>query len=122
VTFSSQTSLALLAVVMVAGLGRVSGAVIAGVMLTLNGFMVEFLNTTLNIAGGYQLVVAGLALTITAIANPNGIAANPPPPLVWVARRIGNLIPGGWAPQPRAQIAAAPAAALAGEPPVTVEQ
>ena len=45
VTFSSQTSLALLAVVMVAGLGRVSGALIAGVMLTLNGFMVEFLNT-----------------------------------------------------------------------------
>ena len=48
VTFSSQTSLALLAVVMVAGLGRVSGALIAGVMLTLNGFMVEFLNTTLK--------------------------------------------------------------------------
>jgi ABC-type branched-subunit amino acid transport system permease subunit len=121
VTFSSGTSLALLAVVMVAGIGRISGAVIAGVMLTAGGLLVEFLNVQLSI-GNYQLVVAGLALTITAILNPNGIAANPPPPLVWAARRIGRLFPGGgWTPRaPIAAAAVAPAAASA-EPPVAVK-
>jgi ABC-type branched-subunit amino acid transport system permease subunit len=111
-TFASGTSLALLAVVMVAGLGRIAGAVVAGVMLSANGLLVTFLNVQLGI-GNYQLVVAGLALTLTAIANPNGIAANPPPPLVWAARRIGGLIPGGWGPPPRARLAGAAAGASA---------
>jgi ABC-type branched-subunit amino acid transport system permease subunit len=119
VTFSSQSSLALLAVVMVAGLGRIAGAVVAGVMLTANGLLVTYLNVQLGI-GNYQLVVAGLALTVTAIANPNGIAANPPPPLVWAARRFGQLIPGGWGPPPRPRLAssAAGAAGGSGEAPV----
>jgi hypothetical protein len=94
-SFSTFTSLGLLAVVMVAGIGRISGAIIAGIMLSANGLMVTFLNWKLGI-GTYQLIVAGLALTITAIANPNGIAANPPPPLVWAARWISARIPGGW--------------------------
>jgi ABC-type branched-subunit amino acid transport system permease subunit len=97
-TFSSGTSLALLAVVMVAGIGRIAGAIVAGVMLTANGLMVTFLNQQFGV-GNYQLVVAGLALTITAIANPNGIAANPPPPLVWAGRWIGARVPGGWGPR-----------------------
>lgn len=93
--FSTFTSLALLAIVMVAGIGRIAGAVIAGVMLSANGLLVTFLNVQLNI-GTYQQVVAGLALTLTAIANPDGIAANPPPPLLWAGRWIAARIPGGW--------------------------
>jgi ABC-type branched-subunit amino acid transport system permease subunit len=122
-SFSTFTSLGLLAIVMVAGIGRISGAIIAGVMLSANGLMVTFLNWKLGI-GTYQLIVAGLALTITAIANPNGIAANPPPPLVWAARRIGRLIPGGWAPPQRAQFAmpgAGAPAVPAAEPKVAVK-
>jgi ABC-type branched-subunit amino acid transport system permease subunit len=90
--FATFNSLGLLAIVMVAGIGRISGAVIAGVMLAASGLMVTFLNVQLGI-GQYQLVVAGLALTLTAIANPNGIAANPPPPLVWAYRRLAASIP-----------------------------
>jgi ABC-type branched-subunit amino acid transport system permease subunit len=120
-TYSSETSLALLAVVMVAGIGRISGAMIAGVMLSSLGLFVEFLNVQLSI-GNYQLVVAGLALTITAIVNPNGIAANPPPPLVWAARRIGAHFPGGgWSGRPRAQPAGGPPAVAASEPPIAVK-
>jgi ABC-type branched-subunit amino acid transport system permease subunit len=78
---------------MVAGIGRITGAVIAGVMLSANGLLVTFLNVQLNV-GNYQLVVAGLALTLTAIANPNGIAANPPPPLVWAGRWLDKRLPG----------------------------
>jgi ABC-type branched-subunit amino acid transport system permease subunit len=85
--FSTFNSLGLLAVVMVAGIGRISGAVIAGVMLSASGLLVTFLNFHLNI-GSYQVVLAGLGLTVTAIFNPNGIAANPPPPLVWAGRRL----------------------------------
>ena len=103
---------------MVAGLGRISGAVVAGVMLSANGLLVTFLNVQLGI-GNYQLVVAGLALTVTAIANPNGIAANPPPPLVWAARRIATLIPGGWGPRRPGPLA--DPALPAGEPPVAVK-
>jgi ABC-type branched-subunit amino acid transport system permease subunit len=89
--WATFNSLGLLAIVMVAGIGRISGAVIAGVMLAASGVMVTFLNVQLGI-GQYQLVVAGLALTLTAIANPNGIAANPPPPLVWAYRRLSAIL------------------------------
>jgi ABC-type branched-subunit amino acid transport system permease subunit len=93
--YTTFTSLGLLATVMVAGIGRISGALVAGVMLASGGLLVTFLNVKLNI-GQYQLVVAGLALTLTAIANPNGIAANPPPPLVKAAAWLERRMPGGW--------------------------
>jgi ABC-type branched-subunit amino acid transport system permease subunit len=89
--WATFNSLGLLAIVMIAGIGRISGAVIAGVMLAASGLMVTFLNVQLGI-GQYQLVVAGLALTLSAIANPNGIAANPPPPLVWANNRISAAL------------------------------
>jgi hypothetical protein len=38
--------------------------------------------------GKYQLVVAGVLLTLTAIKQPDGIAANPPPPLVKLWERL----------------------------------
>jgi ABC-type branched-subunit amino acid transport system permease subunit len=84
--FSAFNSVTLLAVVYIASVGRISGAVVAGIMLSANGLLVTFLNIHLNI-GKYQPVVAGILLTLTAIKQPDGIAATPPPPLVWAARR-----------------------------------
>ena len=56
--FAAFTSLSLLAVVFVAGVGRIAGAVVAGIMLSGTGLFVTFLNLHLNI-GSYQAIVAG---------------------------------------------------------------
>src|SRR3954452_19209352 len=80
-SFAVFTSLSLLAVTYVAGVGRIAGAVVAGVMLSGTGLLVTALDKAFNI-GKYQLVVAGVLLTLTAIKQPDGIAASPPPPLV----------------------------------------
>jgi ABC-type branched-subunit amino acid transport system permease subunit len=90
-SFAVFTSLSLLAVTYVAGVGRIAGAVVAGVMLSGTGLMVTALDKAFNI-GKYQLVVAGVLLTLTAIKQPDGIAASPPPPLVklgaWLSARL----------------------------------
>ncbi|MBS1843701.1 MAG: ABC transporter permease [Actinobacteria bacterium] len=90
-TFEVFTSLGLVAIAFVAGVGRIGGAVFAGIMMASTGLFVTFLNREFNI-GKYQLLVAGLLLTITAIKQPDGVAANPPPPLVhawkWLEARL----------------------------------
>ena len=94
-SFAVFTSLSLLAITYVASVGRIAGAVVAGVMLSSTGLLVTALDKSFNI-GKYQLVVAGVLLTLTAIKQPDGIAASPPPPLVklwarlsaWRARRV----------------------------------
>jgi ABC-type branched-subunit amino acid transport system permease subunit len=88
-SFAVFTSLSLLAVTYVAGVGRIAGAVVAGIMLSGTGLMVTALDKAFNI-GKYQLVVAGLALTLTAIKQPDGIAAAPPPPLVKLWARLSR--------------------------------
>jgi ABC-type branched-subunit amino acid transport system permease subunit len=70
--FSVFVSLGLLAVVYTAGIGRISGAVFAGIMMSSIGFFVTFLDERFGV-GKYQTIVAGLALVITAIANPDGV-------------------------------------------------
>jgi ABC-type branched-subunit amino acid transport system permease subunit len=70
-TFATFTSLTLLAIAYVAGIGRVAGAVIAGLLMSANGLFVNFLNEHLSI-GQYQTIVAGIALALTAIKNPGG--------------------------------------------------
>ena len=72
-SFAVFQSLGLLAIAYVAGIGRISGAVAAGILLSSTGLVVSALDKYLGI-GIYQGVIAGLALTITAIQNPNGIA------------------------------------------------
>ena len=74
-SFAVQTSLTLLAVAYVAGIGRIAGAVIAGVMFASDGLFVSFLDKTLHV-GQYQTLVAGIALAFTAIQNPDGVASN----------------------------------------------
>jgi ABC-type branched-subunit amino acid transport system permease subunit len=73
-SFTLQTSLALLAVTYVAGIGRIAGAVIAGLMFASDGLLVSFLDKTLHV-GRYQTIVAGVALAVTAILNPDGVAS-----------------------------------------------
>jgi ABC-type branched-subunit amino acid transport system permease subunit len=70
--FATFTSLGLLAIVYVAGIGRISGAVFAGIMMAAAGFFVTFLDQQFSV-GKYQTIVAGLALAITAVANPDGV-------------------------------------------------
>src|SRR4051812_25635950 len=84
------TSLSLLAVTYVASVGRIAGAVVAGVMLTSTGLFVTAIDKAFGV-GKYQLVIAGLALTLTAIKQPDGIAASPPPPLVKLGERLRGL-------------------------------
>ncbi|RLV49972.1 ABC transporter [Nocardioides mangrovicus] len=74
-TFTAQASLSLLALVYVAGVGRIAGAVVAGIMFASDGLFVSFLDKTLHV-GQYQTVVAGIALALTAIQNPDGVASN----------------------------------------------
>jgi hypothetical protein len=63
-----------LAIAYVAGIGRIAGAVLAGIMFASDGLFVSFLDKMLHI-GQYQMIVAGIALAITAIGNPNGVAS-----------------------------------------------
>jgi ABC-type branched-subunit amino acid transport system permease subunit len=73
-SFAAFTSISLLAIVFVAGAGRIAGAVVAGVMFSAAGLFVTFLNLHLNV-GKYQAIVAGIALVLTAVQNPDGITS-----------------------------------------------
>jgi len=90
-SFATFASLSLLAVTYVAGVGRIAGAVVAGVMLSSTGLFVSAMDKAFGV-GKYQLLVAGVALTLTAIKQPDGIAATPPPPLV----KLWHWIDGKW--------------------------
>jgi len=90
-TFETFSSLTLVAIAFVAGVGRIGGAIFAGIMMASTGLFVTFLDREFNV-GKYQLLVAGLLLVITAIKQPDGVAATPPPPLVaawhWLERQF----------------------------------
>jgi hypothetical protein len=60
--------------VFVAGVGRIAGAVVAGIMFSAAGLFVTFLDIHLSI-GKYQAIVAGLALVLTAVQNPDGLTS-----------------------------------------------
>ena len=72
-SFTSWTSLTILAIAYVGGVGRIGGAVAAGILLAGNGLMATLLNKLFDF-NTYQMLIAGFALMITAIANPDGIA------------------------------------------------
>ncbi len=86
-TFGVFASLNLVAITFVAGIGRISGAAFAGIMMSSNGLFVAFLDEKFDV-GKYALLVAGILLTLTAIKQPEGVTATPPPPLVKLGRRI----------------------------------
>jgi ABC-type branched-subunit amino acid transport system permease subunit len=71
-TFTLWTSLTILAITYVGGVGRITGAVAAGALLASNGVVPTVLNNLFNF-GQYQALIAGVALTLTAVANPDGL-------------------------------------------------
>jgi len=73
-SFAAFTSIGLLAIVFVAGVGRIAGAAVAGIMFSAAGLFVTFLNIHLNV-GKYQAIVAGIALVLTAVQNPDGLTS-----------------------------------------------
>ena len=73
-SFAAFTSIGLLAIVFVAGVGRIAGAVVAGVMFSAAGLLVTFLDIHLSV-GKYQAIVAGVALVLTAVQNPDGLTS-----------------------------------------------
>lgn len=75
--FNVFMSLSLLAICYVGGISRISGAVVAGVLLSNTGLMVTYADKLLHI-GRYQAVLAGFALMMTAVANPDGLASTEP--------------------------------------------
>jgi ABC-type branched-subunit amino acid transport system permease subunit len=72
-SFTSWTSLTILAIAYVGSVGRIGGAVFAGFMLASNGVMATLLDKLFSF-NQYQLVIAGLALMLTAVGNPDGVA------------------------------------------------
>jgi ABC-type branched-subunit amino acid transport system permease subunit len=71
-SFTLWTSLTILAITYVGGVGRITGAIAAGVLLASNGVMPTLLDNLFNF-GQYQALIAGVALTFTAVANPDGV-------------------------------------------------
>jgi ABC-type branched-subunit amino acid transport system permease subunit len=72
-SFTVWTSLAILAITYVGGVGRIAGAVAAGFLLAGNGVMATLLDNLFSF-NQYQSLIAGLALMLTAVANPDGIS------------------------------------------------
>ncbi len=71
--FSYQQSLAFFAFAYLGGLSRVSGA-IAGGLIVGGGLVFTFLQEALSVPEEFTLLLGGLALIVTAILNPEGIA------------------------------------------------
>jgi ABC-type branched-subunit amino acid transport system permease subunit len=71
-SFTMWTSLTILAITYVGGVGRIGGAIAAGFLLANNGVMATLLDK-LFAFNQYQTVIAGLALLLTAVGNPDGI-------------------------------------------------
>jgi ABC-type branched-subunit amino acid transport system permease subunit len=72
-SFVVWTSLTILAITYVGGIGRIAGAIAAGFLLASNGVMATLLDKLFSF-NQYQALIAGLAMMLTAIANPDGIA------------------------------------------------
>jgi branched-subunit amino acid ABC-type transport system permease component len=72
-SFTLWTSLTILAITYVGGVGRIAGALAAGALLASNGVVPTLLDKLFSFAQ-YQGVIAGVALALTAVANPDGIA------------------------------------------------
>jgi ABC-type branched-subunit amino acid transport system permease subunit len=72
-SFVVWTSLTILAITYVGGIGRIAGAVAAGFLLASNGVMATLLDKLFSF-NQYQALIAGLAMMLTAVGNPDGIA------------------------------------------------
>ena len=71
--FSALTALSLIALAYVGGITMVSGAIFAG-LISVEALFPYALEKWLDISGNYALLFAGLALIVTLIQNPDGVA------------------------------------------------
>jgi ABC-type branched-subunit amino acid transport system permease subunit len=118
-TFTTFTSLTILAITYVGGVGRITGALAAGALLASNGLVPTLLNNAFNF-GQYQTLIAGVLLTITAVANPDGMTKEMGAGLTRLRRRLmGHLADGhdpaapGTPPSPPPQVAESASARVA---------
>ena len=71
--FSALTALSLIALAYVGGITMVSGAIFAG-LISVEALFPYALEKWFDINGNYALLFAGLALIVTLIQNPDGVA------------------------------------------------
>jgi branched-chain amino acid transport system permease protein len=71
--FSALTALSLIALAYVGGVTMVSGAIVAG-LISVEALFPYALEKWLDISGNWALLFAGLALIVTLIQNPDGVA------------------------------------------------
>ena len=71
--FSALTALSLIGLAYVGGITMVSGAIFAG-LISVEALFPYALERWLDISGNWALLFAGLALIVTLIQNPDGVA------------------------------------------------
>jgi ABC-type branched-subunit amino acid transport system permease subunit len=104
-SFTSWTSLTILAIAYVGGVGRIGGAVAAGILLAGNGLVATLFNKLFDF-NTYQMLIAGFALMLTAVGNPDGIATEMQRTYFKLLARAQKMLgqrgkePGGPASQP----------------------
>jgi len=85
--FAAFASVSVLAIAYVGGIGRISGAVLAGLLLAPAGLFSNLVNQQIEL-GKYQPLIAGLGLIIMAVDNPEGLAGLKPPGFVTAVKRL----------------------------------
>ena len=115
-TFTTFTSLTILAITYVGGVGRITGALAAGALLSSNGLVPTLLNNVFNF-GQYQTLIAGVLLTITAVANPDGMTKEMGAGLSRLRLRVTGGMAGGDGPPSGTTTVAPEARSRVAEPP-----
>lgn len=88
-TVSALEAIAVLATAYIGGIGSVGGAIMGG-LLTADAVMFHFLTTTFGVPAAYNQVLAGTALILSVLANPDGAAVV----LTRVRHRLTARLPG----------------------------
>lgn len=92
-SFTLWTSLTILAITYVGGVGRITGALAAGALLASNGVVPTLLDNLFNF-GQYQSLIAGVALALTAVANPDGMTKEMGAGLTKLRRAVTRSVAG----------------------------
>jgi branched-chain amino acid transport system permease protein len=121
VSYDALLSVALLAFAYMGGITSVTGAVIAGFLVT-DGLVATALSDWFRVPSNYMILIGGLGLIVTAVLNPEGIAGGVGQTWRSVRRRLGRVrrTPAGGGARPdqsRAHQITTPATPEAGGPP-----
>jgi branched-chain amino acid transport system permease protein len=103
-SFSVFVGLQILAIAYLGGITSWGGAAVAGILAPL-GIVYTIINQIWNTGNVYALI-SGLALILTAILNPSGIAGETNRQIAWVKQKLGRKV--GPPPPPAAPPAPAP--------------